>query len=119
MFLILGTCFIRDIELRPLDIDRWIIPWDAAFACRVIDIGAFINELSMITQDKETVGKPFRDIEHILDFFIEDDAGPFAEGRAVGTAVDGDVKYLSPCDADQFSLRMVFLEMKAAQHTFG
>ena len=50
MFLVLGTCFIRDIELWPLDIDRGVVPWDAAFAFRIIDISAFVNKLSLVTQ---------------------------------------------------------------------
>ena len=65
------------------------------------------------------MGKSLGDIEHVFDFFVKDDAGPFSEGGAVRAAVDSDVKYFSAGDADKLPLRMVFLEMEAAQHALG
>lgn len=63
--------------------------------------------------------KAFRNIEHILETFIQGDSGPLAKGSTVRTAVCSCIKHLSSGNTDQLSLSMILLEVKASQHAFG
>lgn len=102
---------------RPLDQKIRIVPNDRFFAGRIVKVGTFVDDIGLVLQGEEAVGKTFRDVE--LFGGIEYFAVPLAKGRGAFPQVDRDVKDLSLHDADQFALRVRGkLVVEAAQDPF-
>ena len=104
----------------PGDVEGGIVPENGTFSGRVVEIGGLVEDLGRVGEDKEAVGKAFRDPEELevlaprLSFEVE--AGPFAEVGGVPAEIDGDVPDMPGEDADKFALGLVELVMQAAEH---
>ena len=82
----------------------------------MIEIGALVSELSLIRQYQETVRKALRNVELLLILCSQLYTKPLAVGFGIGTQV---YCYIKDCTADgthQLALRILFLEMQAAQY---
>jgi hypothetical protein len=64
---------------RPLDADRGIVPQDAVFILRTIEIAALVEELNSFGQRQESVCKSGRNEQLILLFRRKIHARPLSE----------------------------------------
>lgn len=109
-----------DLTEGPGDGEVGVVPEDGALAGGVVAAGGFVEDLGVFGKHEEAVGEAFGDPEHFqLAFGVvgtEVKTGPLAEVGRVAAEVDGDVPDVSREDADEFSLRVTKLVMKAAQN---
>jgi len=113
--LAVGTSPVGAHDLGPLDADCGVIPGHTALVSGVVEIRDLVDELGLVAQDQEAVGKALGDIELFFVLRREEDTVPLAEGGAALTQVDCDVKDLAADHADQLALGILFLEVKPAQ----
>ena len=87
----------------------------------MVEVGGFVEDFGRVGEDQEAVGEAGGDPEHgqvallILGFEVE--AFVLAEGRGVTAKIDGDVPDVSGEYADELSLRLLELVVKAAKDT--
>ena len=115
--LTIRCAIVSSQNLRPLDSDLGIVPGHSALIPGTIEICHLVTEFCFIAQNQKSVSKPFRDIELFFIFFGKDDPEPFSEGFAVLAEIDRNIKHLAADHTDKLALGILFLEMKAAQHT--
>lgn len=104
--------------LWPYDAKLRIIPGHAAFVARTIEVRAFIAEFGDIAEHKKSMREALRNIELFMVFLGKFNSVPFAVGFAVFAQIHSHVKDRTADNTYQFSLRMLFLIMKAAQDAF-
>ena len=117
--LVLCAGLVLAAAVRPLHVHGGVIVGDAALAGGVVHIGALVAELCHIAQHQKTVCEALRDVEHLLVLLGKGHAHPLAEGGAVGAAVHGHIEHLALGHAHQLALRVLLLEVQAAQHAAG
>ena len=100
---------------RPLDADRGIVPQDAAFLLRTVEITALVEELNSFGQRQESVCKSGRNEQLILLFRGKIHARPLSEVWRAHPDVHGDIQRLALNHAAQFGLRMGPLIMESPQ----
>ncbi len=100
---------------RPLDADRGIVPQDAAFLLRTVEIAALVEELNSFGQRQEAVCKSGRNEHLILLFRGKSHERPLPEVWRTHPDVHGDVQRLALNHATQFGLRMGQLIMEPPQ----
>src|SRR6266404_5639119 len=100
---------------RPLDADRGIVPQDAAFLLRTVEITALVEELNSFGQRQESVCKSGRNEQLILLFRGKIHARPLSEVWRAHPDVHGDIQRLALNHAAQFGLRMGPLIMEPPQ----
>ena len=83
----------------------------------MIELIAFIRELSGFGEHQEAVGKPSGNEELELVFFRQYNAHPLSIGFAVFSQVNRDVEHFTADHSHQFTLREGLLTMKASQNT--
>ncbi len=100
---------------RPLDADRGIVPQDAAFLLRTVEITALVEELNSLGQRQVSVCKSGRNEQLILLFRGKIHARPLSEVWRAHPDVHGDIQRLALNHAAQFGLRMGPLIMEPPQ----
>jgi len=107
----------------PGDVEGGVVPKDAAFSGRVVEIGGFVEDLGGVGEDEKPVREAFGDPEElevvVRGFGFEVEASPFAEVGRVATEIDGDVPDVAGEDADEFALGAAELIVQAAEDAFG
>ena len=82
----------------------------------MVHVVALVAELGDIGKHEEAVGEPARHEELAAVLRRQHRALPFSVGGAVRAQVDGHVEHLARHHADELGLRMLYLEVQAAQH---
>ena len=107
----------KAITHRPLDANRGVVPHQATFILRVVKARALVHERRRLAEHNKAVGKAFGNVELLLVLGRERDALPLAERRASLAQVHRHVKDFAIDHAHELSLRVLFLEVQAAEHT--
>jgi len=106
----------------PGDVEGGVVPKDAAFSGRVVEIGGFVEDLGGVGEDEKPVREAFGDPEElevvVRGFGFEVEASPFAEVGRVATEIDGDVPDVAGEDADEFALWLAELVVEAPEYAF-
>lgn len=104
---------------RPCDSERRIVPPDAAFAGRVVEVSGLVEHFCGIGKDQETMGKSLRNPQHFqitvhrARFQVEDSVA--AKVRRIAAEIDGDVQNVPVEYTHQLSLRLAQLVVQTAQ----
>lgn len=105
-------------DCLPVDAESRVIPHKAALAVRVIKIGAFIRENSLVRKHEKSVRKALGNIKHILALTVKNHAEISAERSGAIAQIHGDIINRAREHSHKFSLRMPRLKMKPAEHSF-
>ena len=100
----------------PIDSDRFIVPHDAAFACRIVKIGTLVRKNRVVAQHVKSVREAFRNIKLILLLSVEHESVIVSESRRVVSQIDCNIVHAARYNAHEFSLRMFRLKMQTAQN---
>ena len=107
----------KAVAHRPLNANRGVVPHQATFILRVVKACALVHERRRLAENHEPVCKAFGNVELFLVFSRERNAFPLAERRATLTQVYRHVKNFAPNHAHKLTLRVLLLEVQAAEHT--
>ena len=99
----------------PLDADLRIVPDNADFVLRMVEIGALVLDLGLLADHAEAVQKAWRYVELAKTFGRQDGAHPASKGLRTLPDVDGDIEDLALYRTDEFALWVVSLGVKTAQ----
>ena len=117
----LGVFFAHNIDrTRPIDVDRRVVPADAAFVATLIGAAHVIEEHRVVRSDEKTVRELLRNVEHLEVLGGEFDAKPLAIGRGVRAHIDDAIED-RPCNATNglgFAIGRV-LPVKATKRSRG
>ena len=117
-----GRLAVEDFE-RPGNVEGGVIPEDAAFAGRVVEVGGFVEDFGGVREDEEAVGEAFGDPEKLEIFVgglcLEVETGPFAEVGGVAAQVDGHIPDATGEYADELALGLAQLVVETAEDAFG
>ena len=114
--ILLGKQRFKPVAHRPLDAYFGIVPHEATLVLGVVQAGALVNKCSRLAEHHEPVGKAFGNVELLLVFGRKRNAFPLAKRRASLAQVYRHVKDFAIDHADEFALRVLLLEMQAAEH---
>jgi len=109
----------RRREITPVDGQHRIVPENAMFVGWSIVVTAFVKKLNGFGQCEKPVRESNGDIDLILLFGGEADAGPFAEMGRADANVGDYVESFAFDDATELGLRVVELIVKAAKSSAG
>jgi hypothetical protein len=106
---------------RPGDSECRIVPEDGPFTGRIVASSGLVEDLGGFRKDEEAVRKAFGYPEKlelaIVVTRLEVEGGPPAEVGRVSAKIDGDVPDVTGENADEFTLWVPELVMKAAEYT--
>ena len=101
---------------RPLDADFRVVPHQATFILRVVEAGALVHKCRRLAENHEPVCKTFGNVELLLVFGRKRNAFPLAKRRAALAQVHRHVKDFTLDYAHELSLRILLLEVEAAEY---
>ena len=104
---------------RPGDVEGGVVPEEAAFAGRVIEVGGLVEHLGGVGEDEEAVGEAGGDPEELERIWAEVESGPLPEVGGLGAQVDGDVPDMAGEDANELSLGLFELVVESAKDALG
>lgn len=108
-----------DLVERPVDAYTRVIPDNRPLVSRTVNAGAFVNDIGLVFQRQETVGKTGRKVEHFMVGPGEDFAIPFAKSRRADADINADIENLTPDAFNEFPHGgRVELVVKPAQDPF-
>ena len=114
--ILLGKERLEAVAHRPLDADFRIVPHEATLVLRVVEAGALVDKRRRLAEHHEAVRKAFGNVELLLVLGRKYDTFPLAERQAALAQVHRHVEDFAIDDADEFSLRVLLLEVEAAEH---
>jgi hypothetical protein len=108
---------------RPINRERWVVPKYGAISGGVIEVGGLVKDFSSIGEDEEAVSEALGNPEKlefssvIAGFQVK--ASPFTEVRRTPTKINGDIPDAAGENANELSLRLSELVVKAAEDALG
>lgn len=99
----------------PIDPELGILPVDPVFGGGIIKVAALVEKLRFVGKHRESVCETSWNVDLMLIFRRQDNAGPFPECRGAATYVDGNIKNFPAHYPAQFRLGMAQLVVETTQ----